>query len=91
MIIPHLLFAHFVGDYLLQTGWLVVRKSQGWEGLLLHGAIIFIISVLSVTRFLDVLLLPLVVMFVLHTAQDWLKIWLGQRLNIHLAWAYFGD
>lgn len=91
LIIPHLLFAHFVGDYLLQTDWLVVRKSQSWDGLLLHGFIVFVMSLLAVAVYLDRLLLPVCVLFVLHTAQDWLKVWVGRHIRLHLAWSYFAD
>lgn len=91
MIIPHLVFAHFVGDYLLQTSWLVVRKSQGWDGLLLHGGIVFSMSLIAVAPYWEPLFLPLCLLFAVHTVQDWLKVWLGQRLRLHLAWAYFAD
>ncbi len=40
MIIPHLLFAHLLGDYPLQSHWLVKRKAESWRGLLVHGGIV---------------------------------------------------
>lgn len=91
MIIPHLLFAHLLGDYVLQTNWLAVRKSQALDGLLLHGLIVYLISILATAPYFDQVLLPVTVLFVVHTFQDWLKVWSGPRLHLHLAYGYFID
>jgi hypothetical protein len=91
LIIPHLLFAHLVGDYLLQTGWLAARKSQALDGLLLHTTIVFVMSVLALAPYISILAGPLLVLYALHTLQDALKAWLGPRLNVHFAWTYFAD
>ncbi|MBZ0308569.1 MAG: DUF3307 domain-containing protein [Anaerolineae bacterium] len=91
MIIPHLLFAHLVGDYLLQTNWLAVRKSQALDGLLLHGLIIYLISLLATAPYFEAVFLPITLLFVVHTFQDWLKVWSGPRLRVHLAYGYFID
>lgn len=91
MILPHLLFGHFVGDYLLQTTWLVVRKSQAWDGLVLHSGIVTLMTVFALAPYLDALWAPLLLLFVVHTAQDWSKVWLGQSTNWHLSWGYFAD
>ena len=36
MIIYVLLVAHFVGDFLCQSDWMAVNKSQRWDALALH-------------------------------------------------------
>lgn len=91
VIIPHLLFAHLMSDYVLQTSWLVIRKSQAWDGLLIHGATVAIISTLMLAPYLESVWLWMVILFGVHTAQDWLKVWLTPRLPLHLSYAYFAD
>src|SRR5688572_9110960 len=72
-----------LADYTLQTNWLIVRKGQSWDGLALHGLMVFITSVLVLYRYLDILLLPLLILSLIHTFQDWIKIYTGPRIKIH--------
>jgi len=91
VLIPHLLFAHMLADYVLQTNWLVARKSQAWDGLALHGLMVFVMSVLVLAPYLNVLLLPLVVMGLIHTGQDWVKVYTGPRIKIQPFYPYMLD
>jgi hypothetical protein len=45
-MIPHLMFAHILADYTLQSNWLVTRKVKSWTGA----------AVIAVTCFYDVTL-----------------------------------
>ncbi len=83
MLIPHLLFAHMLADYILQTNWLIVRKSHSWEGLALHGFIVFCMSILVLPAHIYLMFIPLLVMALIHTFQDWVKIYTGPRIKIH--------
>jgi hypothetical protein len=60
-----------------------VRKGQSWDGLALHGLMVFVTSVLVLYRYLDILLLPLIILSLIHTFQDWVKIYTGPRIKIH--------
>lgn len=91
MIIPHLIFAHLLGDYVLQTNWLAVRKSQALDGLLIHGLVVYVMSLLATAPHFKQVWLPITVLLVIHTLQDGLKVWSGPRLRIHLAYSYFLD
>lgn len=93
LIIPHLIFAHLLGDYALQTDWLAARKSQAWDGLLLHGAIVWVMSVIALSPYLNhwEVVLALVTLGVVHTSQDGLKVWSGPRLRLHLSIPYMAD
>ncbi|NDJ75711.1 MAG: DUF3307 domain-containing protein [Chloroflexi bacterium] len=91
MLVPHLLFAHLLADYPLQTDWLVVRKGNIKSGLLLHGGIVGFMSLLAVAPYLGEVWLAVLVLTVLHTLQDFLKVQLGPRLKTHPVVPYFGD
>ncbi len=80
-----------LADYPLQSSWLVVRKGKGWDGLLLHGAVVGFMSLLALARYLDDVWLPLLVLISLHTIQDFLKIYLGPRIKIHAFIPYMTD
>jgi hypothetical protein len=77
------MFAHMLADYVLQTNWLVVRKSQGWDGLALHGFMVLLMSWLVVPGYLDVLFVPILVYSLIHTVQDWVKVSTGPWVNEH--------
>ncbi len=83
MIIAHLLFAHLLADYPLQTNWLVVRKGQAWYGLALHGAMVFLMMILVLPGDLSVLLVPMLILTFVHMFQDWVKVYSGPRIKIH--------
>lgn len=93
-MIPHLLFAHMLADYMLQTNWLVVRKAQAWDGLALHGFMVWMMSILVIPGSLATLILPITGMALIHTGQDWVKVrsgkWL-QRRGIHGFYSYMAD
>ncbi len=91
MLIPHLMFAHMLGDYVLQTSWLVARKTKSWDGLVLHGGIVGFMSLLTLSPYLDTVWLALIVLTGLHTAQDFTKVFLGPRLNVHPFIPYMSD
>src|SRR5579859_3274680 len=83
LLIPHLLFAHFLADYTLQTNWLIVRKGQSWDGLALHALMVLFMSVLVLAPYIRVMALPLLVISTVHGFQDWVKIYTGPRIKIH--------
>jgi hypothetical protein len=90
VLIPHLLFAHMMADYVLQSNWLVARK-RSWDGLLLHGGIVGFMSMLVLAPYLKTVWLALLVLTALHTTQDYLKIYSGPRLAIHSFIPYMID
>ena len=83
MLIPHLLFAHMLADYVLQTNWLIVRKGQSWTGLALHGFIVFSMSILVLPSYIALMFVPILILSLEHTFQDWVKIYTGPRIKIH--------
>ncbi len=83
MLVPHLLFAHLLADYTLQTNWLIVRKGQSWDGLALHALMVFFMSVLVLAPYITVMFVPLLIMSILHGIQDWGKIYSGPRIKVH--------
>jgi len=91
LLIPHLMFAHMLGDYVLQTSWLVARKTKTWDGLVLHGGIVGFMSLLALSPYLDAVWLALIVLTAVHTVQDFLKVYLGPRLHVHPFVPYMGD
>ena len=91
MLIPQLLFAHMLADYILQTNWLVARKGQAWDWLALHGLMVFAMSMLALARFAPIVLLPITILALLHTAQDWVKIHYGSRLKLPSIYSYMAD
>ena len=91
MLIPHLMFAHMLADYILQSNWMVARKGKSWDGLALHGVVVGFMSLLAVAPYVKTVWLGLVVLTALHTFQDYLKVYLGPRLNIHPFIPYMAD
>ena len=83
MLVAHLMFAHMLADYTLQTNWLIVRKGQSWDGLALHGLMVFVMSVVVVPEYFPVVILPILIMSLVHTFQDWVKIFSGPRIKVH--------
>jgi hypothetical protein len=80
-----------LADYVLQTNWLVGRKVKP-DGLLLHGLMVLLMSVFVLPAYLNVVLVPILIMTVLHTAQDWVKITTAPRLkNVHGFYTYMAD
>jgi hypothetical protein len=91
LIIPHLLLAHLLADYSLQTDWLAARKGQAWDGVLLHGCMVLVMTLAVLAPYFDQVVLPVLILFGVHTTQDALKVWLNRHVKLHLAWGYFGD
>lgn len=91
MVVPHLIFAHMLADYTLQTNWLIVRKGQSWDGLVLHGFMVFVMSIAALPAYFPVVFLPILIMSLVHTFQDWGKIYTGPRIKIHPSIPYFLD
>lgn len=91
MIIPHLLFAHLLGDYPLQSHWLVKRKAESWRGLLVHGGIVGFMSLVALAPYLGDVWIALVALTMLHTIQDYGKVQLGARQVVHPFVPYIGD
>jgi hypothetical protein len=83
VLVAHLLFAHMLADYTLQTNWLIVRKGQAWDGLALHGLMVLATAIMALPQYITVMLVPLIVLSGIHTFQDWAKIYSGPRIQIH--------
>lgn len=90
-MIGHLFFAHMLADYVLQTNWLVMRKVRRLDGLLLHGAIVYIVSLLVLPNHLDQLFIPLTLAALWHTFQDWIKVYTGPRIKVPGIYSYMID
>jgi hypothetical protein len=72
-----------LADYTLQTNWLIVRKGQSWDGLALHGFMVFVMSIIVLAPYFSVVFVPILIMSIVHTFQDWAKIYTGPRIKIH--------
>lgn len=98
VIIPHLICAHLLADYILQTGWLAERKGQftaremhSWDGLLLHGVMVWLVTLAVLPSYLEDLWPYITALAVIHTLQDGIKIWFSSRLRIHAIIPYAID
>jgi len=90
-LIGHLFFAHMLADYVLQTNWLVMRKVK-LDGLLLHGLMVWLMSIFVLPGYISVIFVPILIMTVLHTTQDWIKVYSGPRMkNVHSFYSYMVD
>ena len=72
-----LVLAHLMGDYPLQTDWLVSVKRTWW-GLSLHVGIHLLILLVLAGRGLPILWPYLVVLAAIHYAIDFFKNWLSR-------------
>jgi hypothetical protein len=91
VLIPHLMFAHMLADYVLQTNWLVAQKSKSWAGLALHGGVVGFVSLLAVAPYLEDVWPALILLMGLHTLQDYLKVYFTPRLKVHPFVPYLAD
>ncbi len=89
MVISHLILSHLLADYILQTNWLAARKGQfsarriqSWDGLLLHGIIVWMVSMAALPRYLDVLWPYITALAIVHILQDATKVWTGPRIEL---------
>lgn len=76
-----LLLAHLVGDFVLQTRWLVLRKRTP-AGLAIHLAIVGLVMLPAVWDRLAEWLPWLLLILVVHAVSDWAKIRLEPRLPL---------
>lgn len=72
-----LLFAHLLGDYPLQTNW-IVKAKRTWVGLTLHVTLHFLVLLILVGPARRVLLPYLLLLTTSHFAVDTLKTLAGQ-------------
>ncbi len=98
MIAPHLIFAHLLADYVLQTNWLATRKEgfvlsklHSWDGLLLHGAIVWVVSLAVVVRHIGQLWPYITILALVHTTQDALKVWINSKQDGSPLLPYLAD
>jgi len=89
-MIWYLLLAHFIGDFLLQPDWMVRRKSNFWV-LLLHVSIHFVLMVLLVGRSWNLIWPYLLILNLVHMAQDFLKIRLTNNWPNRMVSLFFID
>jgi hypothetical protein len=85
------MFAHMLADYVLQTNWLVMRKVKRLDGLLLHGAMVYAMSLLVLPTYLQDLFIPLTLAALWHTFQDWIKVYTGPRIKVPSIYSYLID
>ncbi len=98
MIIPHLVLAHLLADYVLQTDWLaqsktsfVFRDKSSWGGLLLHGSMVWFVSLMVLPNYIDTIWPYITLIAVAHTLQDGLKSWISQKSAVHPFFPYAFD
>jgi hypothetical protein len=98
VVIPQLIFAHLLADYVLQTNWLATRKEEfilqkiySWDGLLLHGAMVWLMSLAVLPRFIGELWPYVTVLTLLHIVQDAAKVWIKTHRDIDTLYPYLVD
>ncbi len=98
MIIPHLVFSHLIADYLLQTNWLAERKGRfdlrsirSWDGLLLHGGMVWLVSLAVLPEYIGILWPHITLFALVHTLQDAAKPAVSPRLSTIPFVTYMGD
>lgn len=91
MLIPHFVFSHMLADYTLQTNWLAVRKAKTWNGLFIHGFVVFLFTSLLIPRDIGVVWPIIVAISIVHTIQDTAKVRLTPYLKVHPVYSYFAD
>jgi hypothetical protein len=98
VIAPHLIFAHLLADYILQTNWLAERKGQfvvreihSWDGLLLHGFMVWLVALAVLPAYINDLWPYLTLLAIVHTIQDGAKVIISNRFNIHPFYPYVLD
>lgn len=81
MVLPHLVLAHLLADYVLQTNWIfnkkqrfIAGKPRSWDGMLAHVLVVWILSLIAVSRYASELWPFITLMTILHAMQDILKI-----------------
>ena len=79
----HLILAHFLADYPLQTDGMVAYKSKHFAGIVLHSLVHVVTSVLLGMPFVmqGNFWLAIATMFVTHNALDQGKVWVHRRFK----------
>jgi hypothetical protein len=90
-MISHLMFAHMLADYVLQSNWLVSCKGKSWTGLALHGSIVGFVALAALAPYIEQVWFVVVILTIVHTLQDALKVHIGPRLRIHSIGPYMAD
>lgn len=86
MIFLFFLLAHLVADFLLQTEQMVEWKRESWYGILLHGIVHFLVSLVLLAVYLPSMgiITALVLVAAAHVLIDWLKIVFEKRAKRYL-------
>jgi len=76
MIYILFLLAHFIGDFILQTTWIVQWKHRSWHGLIFHTSLVSLSFIVVLFPYLSDWRVGVAVAinFVLHSLQDQWKI-----------------
>lgn len=85
MLVPQLIFAHLLADFIFQTKRIVEMKVKGWYGLVIHGGTFYITALYVLPSHLSSVFIPITLLSIEHTFQDWAKIKLSKlipRLNV---------
>ena len=89
----HLILAHFLADYPLQSNWLAKYKAKSPLGILLHSLTHFAISALLALPFIcsGKLWWGVTIIFVTHYISDEVKVNLQKKTGWHPFWLYSID
>lgn len=85
-----LILAHLVGDFVLQNRWLVLRKHT-LRGLTLHVGLVGVATVAVTWDRLGQWWPWLCVILLVHSATDWAKVRLEQRLRLPPIFPFLAD
>ena len=98
LVIPHLVLSHLIADYVLQTDWLANRKGSFsfrhprlWDGLLLHGTLVWLVSLAIMPEQLNRLWPYITVLALVHTFQDAMKSTFSAHIKLPSVIPYFID
>lgn len=91
MLVPQLIFAHLLADFIFQTKRIVEMKTKGWYGLILHGGTFYITALYVLPSHLQILFVPITLLSLEHTIQDWVKIKLSRLAPRFGVFWYFLD
>jgi hypothetical protein len=92
-IFLRLLLAHFIADFLFQSDQIFRLKNRHFLGLIAHGLIVFIVSVVCCLMYVQRLDLVLFLLYITatHILVDKTKIYLLSRYKINETLAFFID
>ncbi|MCB9435938.1 MAG: DUF3307 domain-containing protein [Anaerolineales bacterium] len=91
MLVPQLIFAHLLADFIFQTKRIVEMKTKGWYGLFLHGGTFYITALYVLPSHLKTVFIPITLLSIEHTFQDWVKIKLSRLTPRFGVFWYFLD